>query len=316
MQVNSPYGQMALIPYDGAYDKGFLLPGAEAWVGEDKAASLIFQQYTRDTFTIRLYRWRIEKKGTYRLRAKHGALISALALKGSCKHALPKDCHYMLREGQYLIMYQPGDDWDFVFEKAQEYTQIHFCFSNKLLEYYKEALDHSVPQPRQPATGIETGWISNHMNSAVQHLLNNQYTKVVRDFFYENKARGLLLLLMAEKEGDSQLTSPLTPAETEALHKAKNLIITNLQTHINISKLSRQVQLNEFKLKIGFKLLFGTGPFGFLKNERLQQSHELLLHSDKPLKEIASIAGYSSLSSFIAAFRKHFGYTPGDLRYK
>ena len=69
-----------------------------------------------------------------------------------------------------------------------------------------------------------------------------------------------------------------------------------------------------FKLKKGFKELFGTTVFGFVHLKRMNFAKDLLLNSDKSSKEIAFEAGYSSPQHFNKAFKKEFKITPDRIR--
>ena len=72
--------------------------------------------------------------------------------------------------------------------------------------------------------------------------------------------------------------------------------------------------MNEFKLKAGFKQVFGISMFDYLIKKRMQEARSLLLETDKPIKEIASLTGYSTKQSFLNAFKKYFHDTPGSFR--
>ncbi|MBI1780616.1 MAG: helix-turn-helix transcriptional regulator [Sphingobacteriales bacterium] len=82
----------------------------------------------------------------------------------------------------------------------------------------------------------------------------------------------------------------------------------------SIKSLSRQVALNEFKLKSGFKKYFHAGIFEWLMEQKMQHARQLILNSNKPIKEIGSLVGYPRTTNFITAFRRQFGVTPGALR--
>ena len=66
---------------------------------------------------------------------------------------------------------------------------------------------------------------------------------------------------------------------------------------------------NEFKLKQGFRALFGTSPFRLLTEIRMQKAWELL-ESGRRVSSVADQVGYRHLSSFSAAFERHHGRTP------
>lgn len=78
--------------------------------------------------------------------------------------------------------------------------------------------------------------------------------------------------------------------------------------------LARQVALNEFKLKTGFRKYFDSGIFEWLMEQKMQQAKKLILNTNKPVKEISAMVGYPRTTNFITAFRRQFGVTPGALR--
>jgi AraC-like DNA-binding protein len=71
---------------------------------------------------------------------------------------------------------------------------------------------------------------------------------------------------------------------------------------------------NEYKLKYGFKQIYGTTIFRFLTQERLRKSKTLIQHSSLSLKEIAYMNGFKSAAHFSRAFRDKYGKTPTELR--
>lgn len=73
--------------------------------------------------------------------------------------------------------------------------------------------------------------------------------------------------------------------------------------------LARQVGLNDFKLKLGFRQVFGTTVFGYLHEHRMEQAQLLLQERRMNVEEVARTVGYANRSSF-AAFRKKFGINP------
>ena len=51
-----------------------------------------------------------------------------------------------------------------------------------------------------------------------------------------------------------------------------------------------------------------------LDRQELQRASDLLLRSDRPLKQIATAAGFRNEKSFIRAFRDWSGQTPAAFR--
>lgn len=101
------------------------------------------------------------------------------------------------------------------------------------------------------------------------------------------------------------------PSELRALAIARRLIAENLNCHYSIAEIAVQVQLNECKLKKGFRLVHGRGMFAYLIKCRMEYAALLLTKTDWPLKAIAAHCGYSRLSNFITAFQRYYSCTPG-----
>jgi AraC-like DNA-binding protein len=81
----------------------------------------------------------------------------------------------------------------------------------------------------------------------------------------------------------------------------------------SIATLARRVTLNEFKLKAGFKKIFNTTIYEYLRQLRTEQAIELM-KKDLTLEQIAERVGYKSTRGFSQAFVKCAGVTPVEWR--
>ena len=72
---------------------------------------------------------------------------------------------------------------------------------------------------------------------------------------------------------------------------------------------------NEAKLKQGFRSLYGTSVYGYLRDQRMETAWRLLAQRELSVSEVALRVGYANPSKFAAAFRKRFGFAPSTLRY-
>jgi len=99
-----------------------------------------------------------------------------------------------------------------------------------------------------------------------------------------------------------------------AIEKAKQIIETDPSEHFYISTLAEKVGLNEFKLKLGFRELFKTGPYQYLLQLRLQQAKTLLEDTDLTINEIADHVGFKSYNGFSTTFKRLFKLSPTHYR--
>ena len=135
-----------------------------------------------------------------------------------------------------------------------------------------------------------------------------------RQIFLEAKGLELLAVLIDETALASQATAPLTTGDSDRLERARRILLGRMTDPPSLPELARAVGLNEFKLKGGFRILFGTSVFGYLRTERMDCARRLLVNRDLTVTEIAVRVGYENASKFAAAFRKHFGLPPSAFR--
>lgn len=98
--------------------------------------------------------------------------------------------------------------------------------------------------------------------------------------------------------------------EIARIKEARDILLKNMMDPPSLKELARKVGTNEFKLKIGFKNVFGNTVYGYLTDYRLNKARQLLTIDNVHIKDVASQIGYSNPSHFIAAYKKKFGVTP------
>lgn len=83
---------------------------------------------------------------------------------------------------------------------------------------------------------------------------------------------------------------------------------------LSLSLLSDQFHMNTSSLSTLFKEEFGEKFVVYLSQVRMEHAKELLRGTSLPIQEIAEKVGYLHQMSFIRAFKKTVGTTPGDYR--
>jgi AraC-like DNA-binding protein len=107
-------------------------------------------------------------------------------------------------------------------------------------------------------------------------------------------------------------------SERERLQEVFEIVCQSFATPPTLAELARRVGLNECKLKRGFKETFGTTVYALVVKERMKKARELLLTGDTrqsvSITDIAEAVGYQHATHFTAAFKKHFGELPSEIR--
>ncbi len=154
--------------------------------------------------------------------------------------------------------------------------------------------------------------ITPQMQSIVDSLFNIQYEGKTKMMFF----RSQITTLLSHFFGQLAIlkTEKIKTPEREKLNQAKELLINNLDNPPSLNEISKEIGLNTFKLKKGFKEFFGVPVFKYLQNERLTLANKLIRTQEKTVQEAAWHVGYDSLSSFSNAFSKKFGYRPSQIK--
>ncbi|WEE76673.1 AraC family transcriptional regulator [Comamonas testosteroni] len=104
-------------------------------------------------------------------------------------------------------------------------------------------------------------------------------------------------------------TSKLRENDQARILHARDIMVREFARPLTIAWLCTTVGTNEFKLKQGFRELFGTSPHRMLTDIRMQKAWELL-ESGLHVSTVAYQVGYQHLSSFSAAFERYYSRTP------
>ncbi|ASZ13951.1 AraC family transcriptional regulator [Chitinophaga pendula] len=158
--------------------------------------------------------------------------------------------------------------------------------------------------------------ITTRMLMVLEEIRTCQFTGGLKKLYLQSKVLEMLALQCQQHENAFGATKQLlniSAADRERLYYARDILIRHAREPLSLSALARQVGLNEFKLKTGFKQLFGNTVFGYLSDHRLNNARTLLLEGAKTVTEIADELGYASLQHFSNAFRKKFGCSPSKL---
>ncbi len=92
--------------------------------------------------------------------------------------------------------------------------------------------------------------------------------------------------------------------------RAKEILEADLVNPPVIKSLAKQVGLNQQKLKVGFKLTFGSTINQHLRDIRLEHAFKLLQQEGMMVKEVVAAVGYTNSSHFSRRFKEKFGLLP------
>jgi AraC-like DNA-binding protein len=189
------------------------------------------------------------------------------------------------------------------------------------------ALQHMFREPEQ-CYYYRYGETHPGMQLAVQQILRCPFQGVTKRLYLQSKILELLALMVEQELDLRQKRSPPSDLrslvvreraasvlasgadEIDRLHRARAILLQRLDHPPSLLELSRQVGLNDYALKRGFRRVFGKTVFGYLHDYRLEQAQQMLASGEMKVTEVAEAIGFDSRSYFSTAFRKKYGVTP------
>lgn len=148
----------------------------------------------------------------------------------------------------------------------------------------------------------------------LDEILNADVRGMSRQLWHEAKCLELVALMTDELAEAFRASDPrLSAQEIDRLQRARLCLIEHLGAPPTLAELARRAGCSETKLKGGFRTLFGTSVFAYLRQVRLEEARRLLLKRQLNVTEVAQRVGYTNPSKFAAAFRRQFGMSPSAL---
>ncbi|MEM6452131.1 MAG: AraC family transcriptional regulator [Cyanobacteria bacterium P01_D01_bin.105] len=177
-------------------------------------------------------------------------------------------------------------------------------------------LQHLIKRPSQEAY-FRSGDTQPMMATVLQQILHCPYQGMVKRAYLEGKLLELIALVLDHEvtlqQGEVK-KGALKPEQIERIHYAREILLRDMYNPPSLVELARQVGLNDFLLKKGFRQVFGNTVFGELQAYRLELAKQLLAEGSLSAAEISRLAGYAHPNSFARAFKQKFGISPTTYR--
>ncbi len=154
--------------------------------------------------------------------------------------------------------------------------------------------------------------------AAARSIMSCSLASPKRELFIKSKVFELMNHIFSEfflSSSDTSKRSVLQPGEVDKIKDIRDYISERIDTPPTINELARLSGINDFKLKAGFKEVFGTTVYGYIQSEKMTKAKLMLETGEHTVSEIAWTIGYTNVSHFIKAFKKHYNITPGQMLY-
>jgi AraC-like DNA-binding protein len=230
---------------------------------------------------------------------------------------------FTMRSGNQNFLYQPSNVSDHYIPQNQNLKLFHICVDR---QYYSTLLSDSEKWSselkgklldKKPVTGsMDNMQLSTQMLNILNDIRKCPLNGNLRSIVMEAKIIEFIALQLNQlvKDDHGKSNQKMKAADRDALFEMKEFLNKSFTKEHSLRSLSKTFGLNEFKLKRGFKELFGTTVFDYLHDLKMEYAHQKLSAEDVFINEVSGLVGYKNPNHFSTAFKKKFGINPTQLR--
>ncbi len=237
-------------------------------------------------------------------------------LKGSINFSFHEGAYQIaLQEGESYFFYNPSQQLSSAISLAQNTSVIFiFCSLEKIHELFLEntnALEF-LNSENANRKFYKKDQIGSQLEVVLNQIINADIQGHAADVFRYAKVLEVLSLYFAQQARENKESCPFLNDEESVrkIRKAKDILIEQMTNPPIISALAKQVELNEFRLKEGFKSMYGSTLFQYLLEHKMNKGRSMLDSGNYKVQDVAYDLGYNNPSHFISAFKSKFGVTP------
>lgn len=107
---------------------------------------------------------------------------------------------------------------------------------------------------------------------------------------------------------------PVVDASRARLTRVRDLIESALGEDLALERLAAEAGIAPHAFAAAFTKAFGTPPYRYVIERRVERVKSMLRHTDLPVARIAYETGFASQSHLATTFKRSVGQTPGDYR--
>lgn len=292
------------------------LPGGQVKLFQNEQVQLLIKEISTEFFSIRYKLFHFEAPLKIETVGNASGIHSKVMLENEVDFFIEPLGPVHQKEGTVSLLLGPLRCYSGRGEAGRQYRALDIFAPEQMAVQ----LARFFPQLPVPGGRVRNlfpfpHFIAPSLNRVIDDILDCPFDAFTSAFYFDVKVREYFYLLLQQCPAALEPKYHFTPYEVERLVLARELLLADLgKPPLSVRELARQTGLSEFKLKAGFTHFFQAGIFECFQQARMYHARQLLLQTNKPIKEICTLAGYPRMTNFITAFRRFFNCTPGSLR--
>lgn len=152
------------------------------------------------------------------------------------------------------------------------------------------------------------------MRRVIDDMIHCRQTGELKRMHTEARILELLMYQLEQLGGNGQEQELIKGDDILKLEEARDYLKTRFAAPPTQKDLSRQIGLNEFKLRRGFKEYFGITVYDYITRLRMENARKLLLEEGLSISEVSATVGFSHQNNFSIAFKNISVFHPVNLK--
>ncbi|MAE84514.1 MAG: AraC family transcriptional regulator [Flammeovirgaceae bacterium] len=212
---------------------------------------------------------------------------------------------YQLKPGS-LMLIQPGMKHRYKPTPEQGWTEMYVGFNGKLAQHF---IQQTFDEPLQNPV-IHLG----HQVDILDSFQKIFDLAIDQKPAYHQVASGLILKTLGQI--NAHLKSEVVKGEEieSLINDAKAYMWEKVNDQVDFYEFSKQKHVSYSYFRKVFKLYTDIAPHQFYLDLKIMRAKELILSTDKPIKEITYDLGFESIHYFSRLFKKKTGFSPIEIR--
>ncbi|CVI64926.1 Arabinose operon regulatory protein [Clostridiales bacterium CHKCI001] len=182
-------------------------------------------------------------------------------------------------------------------------------------DYLKKVYPSEYINPYNAFLEIDETTYFPEMVSLLKQIEDYKESGISGQLFFQAKILEAVALIFDRKRHKKQAKEQIiSEIDMQHLSNVTSFINDHYAFDLKIDLLAKIACMGETKLKKLFKQLHKCTILEFIQNQRICQAEHLLSHTDYPIKQIATIVGYTHTGHFANLFQKATGLLPSEYR--
>lgn len=277
--------------------------------------------YPNDDVALSIIRLKLDYPLVMNYEGYDSRFETTYCLKGHIVYSETGVVDTSLGQNDMGIYIKPQSRGMMMFPTSEEILAVSLLGHNQFLEnlpFREESISYSKHEARTIADALlKPRKASIQIGSQFAQIAGSRINDALAPYFYDGAAKLILSTLWQEYIAGPQTgvqNYPISPSEQAALYKVRDILTHQYAEAPTIPQLAKMVALNEYRLKQGFRELFGKTMYEFSRELKMANAKSLLENRELTISQIAYEVGYLNVSHFARAFRKEYGQNPSDFR--